>query len=245
MKEIIPRMRMFAGPNGSGKSTMIGQFLKQKSKDLLGIYINADDIEKSMRENGIFEFKHYDIVISKEEILKYFYTSELLIKEDLIDSISLLNIDNNIVLFEEKTINSYFASVLVYIVRHELLKQKKDFTFETVMSSKDKVEFLNKAQMCGFKTYLYYIATDDPIININRVKNRHALGGHFVSSEKIESRYVRSLAFLKSAIKLSNRAYIFDNSSEKAELIAEIENKELEFKVNQVPYWFMHAIGQA
>ncbi len=244
MSDTTPRMRMFAGPNGSGKSTIINKFLKEKNKELLGVYINADDIEKSIRENGVFKFEDYKIVVSKEDICKYFYESELLKKADLIDSISLLNIDDNIVLFEEETINSYFASVLVYIVRHELLKQGKDFTFETVMSSKDKVDFLHQAQKCGFRTYLYYIATDDPIININRVKLRHSLGGHDVPSEKIKSRYVRSLDFLKDAIMYSSRAYIFDNSSEKAEMIAEVEDKKLEFKVEEMPYWFMNAIGQ-
>ena len=129
MKQTIPRMRMFAGPNGSGKSTMISKFLNEKSKDLLGIYVNADDIEKSMRKSGIFEFKNYDLAISKEDIYQYLYKSELLKKAGLINDIDLLKVDDNIVLFEEKTINSYFASVLVYIVRHELLKEKKRFYF--------------------------------------------------------------------------------------------------------------------
>lgn len=239
-----PRMRMFAGPNGSGKSTIIRRFLKEKSIELLGIYINADDIEKSIREHGVFKFDEYHIVISKEEIFNYFHASELLKKADLIDSIALLKIDDSIVLFENETINSYFASELVYIVRHELLKQQKDFTFETVMSSVDKVDFLNEAQSYGYRTYLYYIATDDPIININRVENRYALGGHNVPREKIESRYSRSLSFLKNAIIYSNRAFIFDNSSENPEMIAEVEDKVLEYKVTKVPYWFMKAIGQ-
>lgn len=239
-----PRMRMFAGPNGSGKSTMIAKFLKEKNKELLGVYINADDIEKLMKENGVFKFEEYEVFISKEKIEKYFYDSELLKKNNLIDDILLLKIDENLVLFEEKTINSYFASVLVSIVRYELLIQNKDFTFETVMSSKDKVDFLEEAQAYGYRTYLYYIATDDPIINVNRVQNRVTLGGHDVPIDKIESRYVRSLSYLKKAIMNSTRAFIFDNSSEKPEMIAEIEEKVIEFKVKKVPYWFMKAIDQ-
>ena len=41
----IPRLRMFAGPNGSGKSTIKDVI----NKELLGIYINPDDIEKNIR----------------------------------------------------------------------------------------------------------------------------------------------------------------------------------------------------
>jgi len=44
-----PRVRMFAGPNGSGKSTL-NTIL---NKELLGIYINADEIEKRLK-NLIF-----------------------------------------------------------------------------------------------------------------------------------------------------------------------------------------------
>ena len=43
-----PRLRMFAGPNGSCKSTL----KKLLSPDSLGIYINADDIEHTIRIQG-------------------------------------------------------------------------------------------------------------------------------------------------------------------------------------------------
>lgn len=44
----VPRLRMFAGPNGSGKSSIQAVI----SRELLGIYINPDDIEKEIRERG-------------------------------------------------------------------------------------------------------------------------------------------------------------------------------------------------
>ena len=36
------------------------------------------------------------------------------------------------------------------------------------MPSPDKIEILHKAQARGFRTYLYYVATEDPEINISR-----------------------------------------------------------------------------
>ena len=44
MNTEIPRLRMFAGPNGSGKST----FKTMIRRELLGIYINPDEIEKEI-----------------------------------------------------------------------------------------------------------------------------------------------------------------------------------------------------
>jgi predicted ABC-type ATPase len=45
------------------------------------------------------------------------------------------------------------------------------------MSSPDKVALLEKSRLLGYRTYLYFIATEDPQINIARVKSRVHLGG--------------------------------------------------------------------
>lgn len=92
------------------------------------------------------------------------------------------------------------------------------------MSHTGKINFLRQAQERGFRVYLYYIATEDPEINISRVNVRVALAGHGVPPEVIRNRYYKSLANLKAAVQQSNRAYIFDNSQKQASLIAEITN---------------------
>jgi predicted ABC-type ATPase len=92
------------------------------------------------------------------------------------------------------------------------LERRASFSFETVMSSPDEVALLEKARSLGYRSYLYFIATEDPQINIARVKSRVHLGGHDVPVDKIVSRYARSLDLLLPAIRQSNRAYLFDNS---------------------------------
>ena len=72
-------------------------------------------------------------------------------------------------------------------------------------------------QQAGYRTYLYYVATDAPEINVSRVANRVALKGHDVPSEKIITRYYKSLELLIEAVRHTNRAYIFDNSSNNAD----------------------------
>jgi predicted ABC-type ATPase len=141
--------------------------------------------------------------------------------------------------------NAYLASVLTSFLRQKLLQERKTFTFETVMSSPDKLELFTAARECGYRTYLYYVATDDPLINISRVRSRVALGGHDVSEDKIVSRYHRSLDLLLPAVRRTNRAYIFDNSGDEQEKtwLAEItEGKELELKTDEIPAWFSLAI---
>ena len=225
-----PRLRMFAGPNGSGKSTLNTII----SKELLGVYINPDEIEKEIKKFNFLDLSNYGIVSNESEVLSFFNTHPLL----EIDEVSFLKFADNKIDFFNIIVNSYYASVCADFIRHQLLKAKISFTFETVMSSRDKVEFLKKAQEAGYRTYLYFIATKDPIINISRVQNRVKKGGHPVPNEKIVSRYYRSLELLSEALNYSNRAYIFDNSSQERLWIAQIDNaKEFVFKSEVLPVW--------
>jgi len=229
----IPRLRMFAGPNGSGKSTLNSII----AKELLGVYINADEIEKEIKKSGFLDLTSYGIESDEKKVLSFFENHPLLIKTDFDDSDQLRFIDNKIDFFAV-LVNSYYASVCADFIRHELLKAKVSFTFETVMSSRDKVDFLEKAQKQGYRTYLYFVATQDPIVNISRVRNRVKLGGHDVPKDKIVSRYYRSLELLPEAVKHSNRAYIFDNSGQDRLWIAQINNgKEFEFRSDRIPDW--------
>jgi predicted ABC-type ATPase len=41
---------MFAGPNGSGKTTV--KMSLNKSPEWFGLYINPDDVEKTIRDTG-------------------------------------------------------------------------------------------------------------------------------------------------------------------------------------------------
>jgi predicted ABC-type ATPase len=49
------------------------------------------------------------------------------------------------------------------------MKQRASLTLETVMSSPDKVQLLKQAQLLGYRTYLYFIATDDAEITDGRI----------------------------------------------------------------------------
>ncbi len=229
-----PRLRMFAGPNGSGKSTIKDVI----NKELLGIYINPDDIEKNIKENGYLDFNNFEIEASEKEVLDFFRNSTLLKFVNLQNKISDLKYENNKLIFINNDINSYFASVCADFIRKKLLEYKKSFTFETVMSSYDKIELLKLSKSLGYRNYLYYISTSDPSINVSRVNNRVSFKGHDVPEDKIISRYYRSLGFLKEAVKLSDRAYIFDNSSDEKTWICEItDGSNVDFKVDEIPSW--------
>lgn len=240
MNNTIPRLRMFAGPNGSGKST----FKTIIRPELLGIYINPDEIEKEIRQWDFLDLRSYQIKTTEKEILNFFINSPLLKSVDLLDEACNLSFNDDKLSFFKVEVNAYFASVAADFIRNMLMKCSGSFTFETVMSFPDKIEFLKKAQSRGYRTYIYYVATEDPSINISRVKYRVKMGGHSVPEDKIVTRYERSLDLLAQAIQFTNRAYIFDNSTHEHIWLAEITDGHLmEMKTDYVPAWFKKALG--
>ncbi len=230
---------MFAGPNASGKSTLKSVL----PHELLGIYLNPDEIESKIQQTGFLELSAFGVTTTEDEILPWFRKSSLLQSDGLPDAANRLHFSEGKLYFKDVGVDSYFASVATDFMRYKLLDRKESFTFETVMSHASKVELLEKAQKLGYRTYLYYIATEDPEINISRVRNRVKLGGHDVPENRIVARYYRSLDLLMEAIKHTNRAYLFDNSGESKDKtwLAEItDGKTLEMKTDQAPAWFKH-----
>lgn len=235
----VPRLRMFAGPNGSGKSTIKDVVEEEIGAALFGVYINADDIEASIEQSGYLDIPAYGVETTSEEVLGFFRNSSFLGERGLAEDVARLAFADGKLFFQSVKVNSYFASVAVDFLRQKLLDAGTTFTFETVMSHRSKVDFLKLAQEKGFRTYLYYVATEDPDINISRVESRVAEGGHNVNREKIVDRYYRSLDLLVDAVQYANRAYIFDNSSAERVWVAEItDNAVLKLKTNAMPYWF-------
>ncbi len=233
--EFPPRLRMFAGPNGSGKSTIKSVI----RSELLGVYVNPDEIEAEIKRNDYLDFGEFEIQTEKAEVVGFFQTSTLLEKAGLLVEAEYLRFTENRLIFTDVGINSYFASVAADFIRQKLILAKKSFSFETVMSSPDKVKLLEKSRQFGYRNYLYFVATDNPNINISRVKNRVRAGGHDVPKDKIITRYYRSLDLLREAVKFTNRAYIFDNSGSDLLYLAEItEAKSLEMKTDNIPNWF-------
>lgn len=239
MTRHTPRLRMFAGPNGSGKSTI----KEVIPAELLGVYINPDEIEKTIRAQGLLDLADFEVKTTAFEAHDFFAHSRLLNQANLLGGVSQLRFEDSRILFDQVAINSYFASVAADFIRHKLLESKTSFTFETVMSSPDKVQFLEKAKTSGFRTYLYFVATEDPDINVSRVAYRVKTGGHPVPEDKIRKRYHHSLDLLFAAVQYTDRAYIFDNSSHERIWLAEVTNgNELEMKAEQMPLWFKTAL---
>ena len=231
----MKRFRMFAGPNGSGKSTLV----KEIDKDLLGFYVNADDIERKLNDTKFIDCNNYLPVLLNQTDWEKF--KPIIAAEDtratpqIVDSIKI----TEGILTTESTISSYTAAVIAEFLRFILLECDNTFSFETVMSHQSKVSFIKKAKAKGFKTYLYFISTSDPSINVDRVRIRKNKGGHDVDENKIVNRYYNSIELLSEAFLNVDRAYIFDNSTDNhfQNVLIEKNGNHVQIYSDEIPEW--------
>ena len=230
------RFRMFAGPNGSGKSTLIKTIRNDFN---IGYFVNADEIENLLNQHKYLLLENYlkKKITQKdwEEFIENYqndirFKNRTFPKFNISDNILTLKISTN-------TIDSYVASVIAEFLRLQLLLETSNFSFETVMSHTSKVDFLQQTKKAGFKTYLYFICTQDPEINIARVHNRVYKGGHDVENKKIKERYYRSLELLYAAFKSADRAFIIDNTGVSRTVLIEKKGNEIIFHEEHIPEW--------
>ena len=106
------------------------------------------------------------------------------------------------------------AAVKAEELRESMLKDKADFTFETVLSTDRNLNLLRRAKENGYFVRGIYVLTASPDINIARVKVREASGGHGVPDEKIRSRYEKALGLIPQLVDICDILHIYDNTAD-------------------------------
>jgi predicted ABC-type ATPase len=117
-------------------------------------------------------------------------------------------------LAREIRLDPYEAAGVAQALRRQLVEQRESFVFETVFSDPvgEKLSFLKDAAGASYNVVLCFIGVRGPEVCEERVAMRVSQGGHDVPTEKITSRYPRSLANLAAAIPQLPHVLIFDNS---------------------------------
>lgn len=80
------------------------------SNDLLGIYVNADEIEKTMRESGSLDLTKFQIACTEDEILSFFNESSLLKESGLLKHVYKFHFNDNQLTCKNIEMNAYFAA---------------------------------------------------------------------------------------------------------------------------------------
>jgi predicted ABC-type ATPase len=195
-----------------------------------------------LRKNGCFNLEYHHLKLTTTELRDFISNEGASAKKTPVNQfIDQIYISNQKVFIPEKLLNSYIAADIAALLRIHHVRAGHSFTFETVLSHPSKIDFIASAKQKGYRIYLYYIATESADINVNRVNIRVSQKGHPVPEEIIRSRYKRSLSLLYKTIKVSDRAFLFDNSGKESFFFAEItDGSDVEIKCDDdnIPEWF-------
>lgn len=126
------------------------------------------------------------------------------------------------------------AAVKAEELREGMIENKKDFTFETVLSTDRNLSLLQKAKEQGYFVRGIYVLTSNVDINIVRVQAREALGGHGVPEDKIRLRYDKALALVPKLVEICDILHIYDNTKEPFRIFK--KRKDIYYRWNN-QYW--------
>ncbi len=135
--------------------------------------------------------------------------------------------------------HSYHAAKLAEHLRLQLLRQGRNFCFETVFSHPSKIDFVAQAKTLGYEIILVFIHLCDPALNQARIAQRVSEGGHNVPPDKVINRIPRTLKLIKKTLPLCDYAYILDNSraGNPFQQLAMIREGQIIFRHNVMPDW--------
>ena len=124
-----------------------------------------------------------------------------------------LRLVNADVLARELDLEPYAAARMAGAVREELIRLRESFVMETVFSDPvgDKLGFLREASRADYTVLLCFIGVSGPEVSEQRVAMRVSQGGHDVPTEKLVSRYPRTMENLRKAVRELPHVWVFDN----------------------------------
>ncbi|MET4081710.1 putative ABC-type ATPase [Pedobacter sp. UYP30] len=235
---VKPKLRIFAGPNGSGKTTLYNSIKPIYFSTQL--FVNADNLEVDFKRNNYLNLSDFDISCTNLEFENFYKASGLYLKACFNYNSWNLVVKDNVIVRDVKTdvtYNSYHFAIIADFIRYKLIGDKKSFSFETVFSHPSKLELIEFAHQNNYKVYLYFIGTETPIMNLERVSDRVKKGGHSVDSEKIEKRYFLTMDLLMNMLKAADETYLWDNSQIKHNFLGCVKDGTLNLESLEIPSW--------
>lgn len=117
------------------------------------------------------------------------------------------------VMARELDLAPYAAAGVADALRRQLVAQRESFVFETVFSDPagTKLASLEESVRLGYTVVLCFIGISGPKVSEQRVAMRVSQGGHDLPPEKLISRFPRTMANLRAAIRVLPHVWIFDN----------------------------------
>jgi len=155
-------------------------------------------------------------------------TASKIIFPELLDIIEFVNADEiakGLSPFNPEGVSFEAGRIMLRRI-HQLISERKNFAFETTLSSKTYLKLIEEVKAHTYSVVLIFLYLNSSEIAKQRVKKRVNEGGHHIPDEVIERRYLRGIQNLELFLNLVDDWYLYDNSSGNYELIVRRVNEE-------------------
>ena len=115
----------------------------------------------------------------------------------------------------------------------DLITRRKDFAFETTLSTKSYIQTIKKARENNYYVTLIYFWINSHQLAIERIRERVAAGGHHVPDDVVIRRYERGINnFLNLYHPICDYWLVVDNTVKPYEIIAKGKTDNISVKNN-------------
>ena len=115
--------------------------------------------------------------------------------------------------FQPETVSFQAGRIMLNRIK-DLLKEGKDFAFETTLSTRSYVPMVQQAKKNGYVIFLIFFWLESVDLAKNRVQERVKKGGHSIAPEIIHRRYLRGIRnFFRLYRVLAENWIVYDNSA--------------------------------
>jgi len=119
----------------------------------------------------------------------------------------------------------------------DYLNRGASFAVETTLAGRSKPKLIWNAKARGYEIHLIFIGLDSPERCIARIRNRAALGGHFIPDADVRRRYARSVANAVQSLRSVDIAKFYDNSRDGARLVLVAKTGIVVWQADPLPEW--------
>ncbi|MGO9900176.1 MAG: AAA family ATPase [Solirubrobacteraceae bacterium] len=119
----------------------------------------------------------------------------------------------------------------------ERMAAGETFGIETTLAGQGALRLIRLARSRNFGVDLVYLGTDNVEINLERIAERVAAGGHNVAEVDVRRRYTRSLSHLPIALALVDGFVLIDNSEDLSFTVFAERDESGTRVYSRVPAW--------
>ena len=117
------------------------------------------------------------------------------------------------------------------------------FNQETTLCGKTIIRNINKAKELGYYVEMHYVGIDSAETAKKRIAYRVAHGGHGIPDKDVERRYTESLENLKSVIKMTDLAVLYDNTVRFRRFAIFIDGEQ-NYISDHIPVWYKEILDE-